>query len=190
MSHVIACIKTNDVVHVANLFFREVVHLHGIPRTIVSDRDAKFLSHFCSLLWGTLGTKLLFSITCHPQTDGKTEVVNYVLSTLLRAIIRKNLKSWEECLLHIEFAYNRSVHSTTKHSPFEIINENAYKLNLPGEYNISASFNVSDLSLYDVGDDLGTNHFEKEGDGMAKTRDSPKASMEPLELSLGLITRA
>ena len=48
-------------------------------------------------------------------------MVNRVLTTLLRAIIRKNLKSWEECLPHIEFAYNRSVHSATKFSPFEVV---------------------------------------------------------------------
>jgi hypothetical protein len=68
-----------------------------MPRTIVSDRDAKFLSYFWKTLWCKLGTKLLFSTTCHPQTDGQTEVVNRTLSTLLRAIIRKNIKIWEEC---------------------------------------------------------------------------------------------
>jgi len=68
-----------------------------------------------------LGTKLLFSRTCHPQTDGQTEVVNRILSQLLRAIIQKNLKSWEECLPFVEFAYNRTVHSTTSFSPFEIV---------------------------------------------------------------------
>ncbi|XP_071909695.1 uncharacterized protein [Coffea arabica] len=57
----------------------------------------------------------------HPQTDGQTEVVNRTLSTLLRAIIKKNIKSWEDCLLHVEFAYNRTVHSTTHYSPFEIV---------------------------------------------------------------------
>ena len=72
-------------------------------------------------MWGKLGTKLLFSTTCHPQTDGQTEVVNRTLSTLLRAIIQKNLKTWEECLPHVEFAYNRTVHSATKFSPFEIV---------------------------------------------------------------------
>ncbi|KAG8485859.1 hypothetical protein CXB51_019209 [Gossypium anomalum] len=121
MSHFIACSKTDDAINIANLFFKEVVRLHGIPKTIVSDRDAKFLSHFWRTLWSKLGTKLLFSTTCHPQTDGQTEVVNYVISTLLRAIICKNLKSWEECLPHIEFAYNRTVHSATKFSPFEIV---------------------------------------------------------------------
>jgi hypothetical protein len=72
-------------------------------------------------LWGKLGTKLLYSTTCHPQTDGQTEVVNRTLIQLLRAIIQKNLKNWEDCLSFIEFAYNHSVHSTNDYSPFEIV---------------------------------------------------------------------
>jgi hypothetical protein len=72
-------------------------------------------------LWEKLGTRLLFSTTCHPQTDGQTEVVNRTLSMLLRAILKKNLKLWEESLPHVEFAYNRVVHSTTKFCPFEIV---------------------------------------------------------------------
>jgi len=63
----------------------------------------------------------LFSTNCHPQTDGQSEVVNRTLSTLLRAIIKKNIKTWEDCLPLVEFAYNRSVHSATKYSPFEIV---------------------------------------------------------------------
>ncbi|CAA7043940.1 unnamed protein product [Microthlaspi erraticum] len=98
-----------------------VDRLHGMPRTIVSDRDTKFLSYFWKTLWSKLGTKLLFSTTCHPQTDGQTEVVNRTLGTLLRALIKKNLKSWDECLPHIEFAYNHAVHSASKFSPFEIV---------------------------------------------------------------------
>jgi hypothetical protein len=72
-------------------------------------------------LWGKLGIKLLFSTTCHPQADGQIEVVNKTLSPLLRTIIQKNLKNWEDGLPFIEFAYNRSVHSTTDFSPFEIV---------------------------------------------------------------------
>jgi hypothetical protein len=68
-----------------------------------------------------LGTKLLFSTTCHPQTDGQTEVVNHTLSTMLRAFLKTNLKLWKECLSHIEFAYNRSVHSMMKVSPFQVV---------------------------------------------------------------------
>ena len=65
--------------------------------------------------------KLLFSTTCHPQTDGQTEVVNRTFSIILRAILKKNLKMWEECLPPVEFAYNRAVHSTTKVSPFQVV---------------------------------------------------------------------
>jgi hypothetical protein len=92
--------------------------LHGMPSTIVSDRDAKFLSHFWRTLWNKLGTKLLFSTTCHTQTDGQIEVVNHTLGAMLRAILKKNLKMWEECWPHVEFAYNQATHSTTKVSPF------------------------------------------------------------------------
>jgi hypothetical protein len=66
-------------------------------------------------------TKLLLSTTCHPQIDGQTEVVNRTLTQLLCAVIQKNLKNWEDCLPFIEFAYNCSVHSTTKFSPFEMV---------------------------------------------------------------------
>jgi hypothetical protein len=121
MAHFIPCHKTDNASHVADLFFNEVVHLHGVSNTIVSDRDAKFLSHFWRTLWYKLGTKLLFSTTCHPQTNGQTEVVNRTFSTMLWAVLKDNLRLWEECLPHIEFAYNRSIHSTTKLSPFVVV---------------------------------------------------------------------
>lgn len=121
MAHFIPCHKTDDAINVAGLFFKEVVRLHGMPRTIVSDRDTKFLSYFWKTLWSKLGTKLCFSTTCHPQSDGQTEVVNRTLSTLLRAIIKKNLRTWEECLPHVEFSYNHAKHSASKYSPFEIV---------------------------------------------------------------------
>ncbi|KAG7536840.1 Ferric reductase NAD binding domain [Arabidopsis suecica] len=121
MENFIPCHKTDDASNIADLFFKEIVRLHGMPRTIVSDRDTKFLSYFWKTLWSKLGTKLCFSTTCHPQTDGQTEVVNRTLGTLLRTVIKKNLKSWEDCLPHVEFAYNHAVHSTTCFSPFQLV---------------------------------------------------------------------
>ena len=70
---------------------------------------------------GTIGNQIFILTTCHPQTDGQTEVVNKILSQFLCVVIQENLKSWEECLPFAEFAYNRIVHPTTSFSPFKII---------------------------------------------------------------------
>jgi hypothetical protein len=121
MTHFIPYHKTDNASHVADLFFTEIVCLHGVSNTIVFDRDARFLSRFWGTLWFKLGTKLLLSTTFHPQTDGKTKVINHTLSTMLQAILKDNLRLWEECLPHIDFAYNWSIHSTTKLNLFMVV---------------------------------------------------------------------
>ena len=67
MVHFIPCKKTIYVVNVAQLFFREVYRLHGLPTTIVSDRDTRFLSHFWRILWKIVNTQLNFNSAYHPQ---------------------------------------------------------------------------------------------------------------------------
>ena len=121
MAHFVACNKTSDATHVADLYFKEIVKLHGIPKSITFDRDSKFLCHFWRNLWKKLGTELQFSSSHHPQTDGQTEVVNMSLVAMLRSLVKKNIREWESLLPHAEFAYNCSTSQTTGCSPFEAV---------------------------------------------------------------------
>jgi hypothetical protein len=90
MAHFIPCQKTTNATHVANLFFKEVVKLHGLPRSIVSDRDTQFVGHFWRTLWKKLRTNLSFNLAYHPQIDGQIEVVNKSLRNLLRSLVTEH----------------------------------------------------------------------------------------------------
>ena len=94
MAHFLPCSKTSNASKVAKIFFNEIVKLYGLPKTIVSDRDVKFMSYFWKAIWYMMGTKLKFSTTYHPQIDGQTEVVNRSLGNILRCLIGENGKTW------------------------------------------------------------------------------------------------
>jgi hypothetical protein len=98
MAHFIPCQKTNDATHIANLFFKEVVRLHSLPKSIMSDRDTKFVGNFWRTLWKKLGTSLSFISAYHPQTDGQTEVVNMSLGDLLRSLVTEHHSQWDHIL--------------------------------------------------------------------------------------------
>jgi len=132
MAHFIACKKINDATHIANLFFYEILRLCGLPMSIVSDRDTKFVGNFSRTLWKKLGTKLSFSSAYHPQTDGQTKLVNRSLGDILRSLVHQNRKQWDLALAQAEFAYNGTPNRSIGMSPFQII----FGMHLRGVYEL------------------------------------------------------
>ena len=102
---------------VAKIFFSVVFKNHGLPRVIISDRDAKFTSHFWQALFKQLGTKTAMSTAFHPQTDGQTERLNRTLEEMLRAYVTYKQDQWDEYLPAAEFAYNNSKQASTGFTP-------------------------------------------------------------------------
>jgi len=120
-THFIPVQSTYRVVQIAHIFMQNVFKLHGLPKTIISDRDVKFTSTFWKALFTELGTQLNFNIAYHPQTDGQTERVNQVVEDMLRACVMQKPTQWEEYLHLVEFAYNNGYHTSLKMTPFEVL---------------------------------------------------------------------
>ncbi|POM59776.1 Pol protein [Phytophthora palmivora] len=97
----------------AQLFLDSVFRYHGLPETIVSDRDPRFTGAFWDTLFQLLGTKLTMPTAGHPQTDRQTERVNRVIEDTLRGICAESPRSWSDQLPMVEFALNNAVHAST-----------------------------------------------------------------------------
>ena len=105
----------------AKLYVHEIVRLHGVPVSIVSDRDPRFTSRFWLSLQAALGTRLHFSTTFHPQTDGQSERTIQTLEDMLRACVMEFKGSWDTHLALLEFAYNNSYQASIDMAPFEAL---------------------------------------------------------------------
>ena len=94
------------------------LRLHGVPVSIVSDRDARFTSLFFKGFQKAMGTKLDMSTAFHPQTDGQTERMNQVMEEMFRACVLDFKGGWEDHLPLIEFAYNNNYQASIGMRPF------------------------------------------------------------------------
>jgi hypothetical protein len=105
----------------AELYIASILSLHGVPKTIVSDRGPQFVAKFWEALHKSLGTKLLHSSAYHPQTSEQTERVNQIFEDMLRACALEFPQKWDDSLPLAEFSYNNSYQESITMAPFEAL---------------------------------------------------------------------
>lgn len=120
MVHLIPIRTTTTASELSSIYIKEVVRLHGLPESIVSDRDPKFTSKWWKELHRILGAKLLMSTAFHPQTDGATERMNRSVGQIFRSAISADQTDWVDQAPLVEFAINSSINETTGFAPFEL----------------------------------------------------------------------
>ena len=120
-AHFVPVSHPYNAVKIAFLYMQHVFKLHGMPTSLVSDRDATFTSLFWSELFRLQGTDLAMSSAYHPQLDGQTEIVNKSLEQYLRAFTSDRPHQWVTWLSLAEFWYNTSFHTSLKLSPFKAL---------------------------------------------------------------------
>ena len=119
MAHFIPTQKSVTAQGVAELFTTNVFRLHGLPRSMVSDRDPKFTSDFWKKLFERLDVKLSMTTADHPQSNGQTERANGSITQMLRAYSFENAATWPRHLPLLEFSYNSAKNSSTSTTPFQ-----------------------------------------------------------------------
>jgi transcription antitermination factor NusG len=115
------CKSTISAKQTAELFIKHVFIHFGMPKQIISDRDARFLSSFWTHLFRLLDVKLMKSSAYHPQTDGQTERMNKTLIQMLRSCIQQYKEQWDVLLPMMQFAYNNSMQDSTGYKPFFLV---------------------------------------------------------------------
>ncbi|GJV81498.1 putative reverse transcriptase domain-containing protein, partial [Tanacetum coccineum] len=113
--------ETDPMEKLARMYLKEVVTRHGIPVSIICDRDPRFASNFWRSLQKALGTNLDMSTAYHPQTDGQSERTIQTLEDMLRACVIDFGNGWVKHLPLVEFSYNNSYHASIKAAPFEAL---------------------------------------------------------------------
>ena len=119
-AHFLALTHPYTAKQVAETFVHGIVKLHGMPQSIISDRDPIFSSHFWREFFMS-GTSLKMSSAYHPQTDGQTEVVNRYIEQYLRCFASQQSRKWHSFLPWAEYWYNTTYHSSTGMTPFQIL---------------------------------------------------------------------
>ncbi|GJT04431.1 putative reverse transcriptase domain-containing protein [Tanacetum coccineum] len=107
----------------ARLYFNEIVAKHGVPISIISNRDSRFTSRLWQSMQEALETRLDMSTTYHPRTDGQSERTIQTLEDMLRGCVLDFGGSWDVHLPLVEFSYNNSYHSSVRCAPFEALYE-------------------------------------------------------------------
>ncbi|GJZ94395.1 putative reverse transcriptase domain-containing protein [Tanacetum coccineum] len=111
--------ETDPIEKLMKLYMKEVVTKHGVPVSIIFDRDGRFASLFWKALNKVLGTRLDMSTTYHPETDGQSERTIQTLEDMLRACVLDFRMNWDRHLPLVEFSYNNSYHTSIKVVPFD-----------------------------------------------------------------------
>jgi hypothetical protein len=121
MAHFISLGHPYMALTVAKAFFDAIVRLHGLPCSIVSDRDPVFTSSLWTELFSLAGVKLRLSSAFRPQTDGQSEVTNRILGVYLRCLAGDRPCNWLRWLPWTEYCYNTSYQTSLQTSPFHVV---------------------------------------------------------------------